>query len=220
MIEHVYRRAAQANGLTQVVVLTDDVRIADAVRSFGGNVQMTPLDCRSGTDRIAHAAKHWKADAVVNIQGDEPLIEPEIISAVARHLADHPNDPVVTVAAQADEAELANPNVVKVVLDSRGFALYFSRAPIPFARAEAPETTQCLKHIGIYGYQIACLLKIAALSPTPLEKTESLEQLRALESGIPIRVLRTYREVWCGVDTPEDLEETVRHIKSMNSLNS
>ncbi len=218
MIEHVYRRAAQATGLTHVVVLTDDERIASAVRAFGGNVEMTPLDCQSGTDRIAHAAKHWKADAVVNIQGDEPLIDPEIISEVARHLTDQPDDPVVTVAADANADEASNPNVVKVVVDIQGFALYFSRAPIPFPRAGATEATPPLKHVGIYGYQLESLVRLAALDPTPLEKTESLEQLRALENGIPIRVLKTHREVWCGVDTPEDLEATARRMKSTNSL--
>ena len=220
MIEHVYRRATQAKGLTQVIVLTDDARIADTVRAFGGNVEMTPIHCQSGTDRIAHAARNWSTDAVVNIQGDEPLIDPELISDVAQHLAEHPNDPVVTVATEADESEAANPNVVKVVLNCRGFALYFSRAPIPFPRTGTADTAQPLKHIGIYGYQKESLLRLAALRPTPLEVTESLEQLRALENGIPIRVLKTLREVWCGVDTPEDFEDTVQHLKLMNSLRS
>jgi 3-deoxy-manno-octulosonate cytidylyltransferase (CMP-KDO synthetase) len=214
MIEHVYRRAAQAEGLARVVVLTDDERIATVVEDFGGDVEMTPDNCRSGTDRIAYAARHWQGDAVVNIQGDEPLIDPNLISDVALHLANHPNDPVVTVAAEADSDEAENSDVVKVVIDNRGYALYFSRASIPFRRAgSAPP----LKHIGIYGYQHDSLLRIADLQPSPLEKMESLEQLRALENGIPIRVLKTTREVWWGVDTAEDLARTARYLKSQKS---
>jgi len=220
MIERVYRQVEQAEGLARIVVLTDDERIVEAVSRFGGDVQLTPDDCASGTDRIAWAAATWQssrkdskdaprngaleAAAVVNIQGDEPLIDPMEISRVARHLADHPEDPVVTVAAPGTDADAADPEVVKVVLDSHGHALYFSRAPIPFSRQpEATGLTLC--HLGIYGYQRSALLKIAAAEPTPLEQCESLEQLRMLENGIPIRVLESPRG-WWGVDTIEDLE--------------
>lgn len=202
LIEHVYRRAAAAEGLARLVVLTDDERIARAVGAFGGECELTPADCASGTDRIAWAARHWRAAAVVNIQGDEPLIEPAEIGRLARHLIERPDDPMVTLAAPASEDELATPDVVKVAVDRRGYALYFSRASIPYrrdARAYAP-----LKHIGIYGYRRDALLELAALEPTPLERAESLEQLRALENGIPIRVLTTDRS-WTGVDTMDDL---------------
>lgn len=209
MIEHVYERASRARGLAWVVVLTDDERVAAAVEGFGGRAQMTPAECRSGTDRIAWAARDWAAAAVVNIQGDEPLIDPEAISLLAEHLAARPDDPVVTLAAPADAAAAANPNVVKVVTDGDGLALYFSRAAIPYLRDGGKPAAGTLRHIGIYGYQRAALLRLAGLGPTPLECTESLEQLRALENGIGIRVLRV-AEAWPGVDTMDDLEAVER----------
>ncbi len=206
MIEHVYRRVAQVRGLDRVVVLTDDERIASAVEAFGGEWEMTPADCPSGTDRIAHAARRWQVAAVVNVQGDEPLIDPEAVRRVAEHLRDHPGDPVVTLAAPATVEEAGNPNAVKVVLDREGYALYFSRSQIPYPRAllDPPDAAAPWKHLGIYGYQRAALLRLAELPPTPLERAESLEQLRALEHGIPIRVLLVERGSQ-GVDTAEDL---------------
>jgi 3-deoxy-manno-octulosonate cytidylyltransferase (CMP-KDO synthetase) len=214
MIEHVYARVAQARGLDRVVVLTDDERIADAVAGFGGEWEMTPADCASGTDRIAWAARRWGAvAAVINIQGDEPLIDPEEISAVAGHLAAHPGDPVVTLATAATPEEMDNPNAVKVVLARDGAALYFSRAPIPYPRApRLLDAAAPLKHLGVYGYQREALLRLAALAPTPLERSESLEQLRALENGIPIRVLIVERGSF-GVDTAEDLERVERLLR-------
>lgn len=207
MIEHVYTRVARAHGLDRVVVLTDDERIARAVEGFGGEWEMTPEDCASGTDRIAWAARRWDAAAVVNIQGDEPLIDPEAVSRIARHLAAHPDDPMVTLAAPLDPSQWDNPNAVKVVLSLAGYALYFSRSPIPYVRQEGG--ARPWKHLGIYGYQSAALQRLAALQPTPLERSESLEQLRALEHGIPIRVLPVERES-PGVDTREDLERVER----------
>lgn len=203
MIEHVYTRVARARGLDRVVVLTDDERIARAVEAFGGEWEMTPADCASGTDRIAWAARRWSAAAIINIQGDEPLIDPEEISRIAEHLAANPEDPVVTLATPAAPEEMANPNAVKVVLARDGSALYFSRSPIPYPRGEGGAVP--LKHVGIYGYQRDALLRLAGLPPTPLERGESLEQLRALENGIPIRVLIVDRAS-IGVDTAEDLE--------------
>lgn len=210
MIEHVYLRAARASGLARLVVLTDDERIAAAVRGFGGDVEMTPAECASGTDRIAWAARSWRCDAVLNIQGDEPLIDPEGISRIARHLAEEPRDPIVTLAANALPGDLESPSVVKVVLDRRGYALYFSRAAIPFPRL--PGGAEPLRHLGIYGYQRAALLDLAARERTPLEVSESLEQLRALEHGISIRVLTGARPSW-GVDTPEDAAEVDRRLR-------
>lgn len=212
MIEHVYARVAQARGLDRVVVLTDDERIARAVEGFGGNWEMTPADCASGTDRIAWAARQWDAASVINIQGDEPLIDPEAISRIAWHLAENPGDPVVTLAAEAQDDELGNPNAVKVVLSLAGYALYFSRSPLPYPRQEGG--ARPLKHLGIYGYQRAALLRLAELAPTPLERSESLEQLRALEHGIPIRVLRAERSS-PGVDTREDLERVERLLRGL-----
>jgi len=203
MIEHVYARVKRARGLDRVVVLTDDERIAKAVEGFGGEVEMTPEDCASGTDRIAFAARRWNAGAIINIQGDEPLIDPEEVSRIAEHLAAHPGDPVVTLATPASPEEMGNPNAVKVVLAGDGAALYFSRSPIPYPRNEGGFSP--LKHLGIYGYQREALLRLAGLPPTPLERSESLEQLRALENGIPIRVLTVARGAF-GVDTAEDLE--------------
>lgn len=215
MIEHVYTRVATARGLDRVVVLTDDERIAEAVRSFGGECEMTPGDCASGTDRIAWAARHWEASAVINIQGDEPLIDPEGISRIAGHLAASPDDPVVTLATLAEPAEMDNPNAVKVVLARDGSALYFSRSPIPYPRV-SPQAGGAapLKHLGIYGYQREALLRLAGLPPTPLERSESLEQLRALENGIPIRVLVVDRGS-PGVDTAEDLERVETILRSI-----
>ena len=207
MIEHVYERACQAEGLSAVIVLTDDERVAETVAGFGGRVQMTPATCRSGTDRIAHAAAEWSAAAVVNIQGDEPLIDPTAISRLAEYLAQHPTQPVATLAAPAGAADRDNPNVVKVVIDPSGRALYFSRAAIPHCRDAVDQPTW--RHIGIYGYQRAALLELAALPPTPLEKAESLEQLRALENGISIQVLQV-ESAWPGVDTMDDLEAVER----------
>jgi 3-deoxy-manno-octulosonate cytidylyltransferase (CMP-KDO synthetase) len=203
LIEHVWRRAIAAEGLDRVVVLTDDERIGRAVEAFGGEWEMTPAACASGTDRIATAARGWDAAAVVNIQGDEPLIDPRAIADVARHLTAVPGDLVVTLAAVAAPTDADDPDIVKVVVDGRGYALYFSRAPIPFPRA--PEGAAPRRHLGIYGYRLEALLRLAGLPPSPLEVRESLEQLRALENGIPIRVLPA-AGASVGVDTMADLE--------------
>ncbi len=210
MIEHVWRRASRATGLARVVVLTDDPRVADAVAGFGGDCLLTPADCASGSDRIAWAARDWQEAAVVNIQGDEPLIDPAAIDALARHLLDRPDDPMVTLAAPAGDGDRDDPDVVKVVVDARGYALYFSRAPIPYPRGAGGAAP--LRHIGIYGYQRAALVELAGLERSPLERSESLEQLRALENGIPIRVL-TVERGWPGVDTIQDLEAVDRLLR-------
>lgn len=212
MVEHVWRRAKAARGLTRVVVLTDDERIARVVAGFGGEAEMTPADCASGTDRIAWAAARWECDAVVNIQGDEPLIDPDGISRVARHLAERPDDPIVTLAADGLPGDRDNPNVVKVVLDRDGGALYFSRAGIPYPRNAGAAPVH--RHLGIYGYQRQALLDLARLAPTPLERSESLEQLRALENGIRIRVLTGARPSQ-GVDTAEDAAEAAARLAEL-----
>lgn len=209
MIQHVYTRAASAPGVDRVVVLTDDERILEAVRGFGGECEMTPEDCRSGTDRIAYAARGWDAAAVVNVQGDEPLIDPEAVGAIADFLRRNPTAPMVTLASPAKLEELEDPHAVKVVTDLQGDALYFSRSRIPFPRDSTAATA--LKHIGIYGYQKDALLRLAAFEPTPLEKSESLEQLRALENGIRIRVLQVSGSE-PGVDTAEDLRRVAARL--------
>jgi 3-deoxy-manno-octulosonate cytidylyltransferase (CMP-KDO synthetase) len=207
MIEHVYGRVREAAGLDRVVVLTDDERIARVVLRFGGEVELTPAECRSGTDRIAWAARSWDGvAAVVNVQGDEPLIDPAAVGLVARHLVAHPEDPMVTLAVPAEPEEEDAASAVKVVCDLSGHALYFSRARIPFPRHGNAAAVRPRKHVGIYGYQREALLRLAELPRSPLEEVESLEQLRALENGIRIRVLEGGRP-GPGVDTAEDLEK-------------
>lgn len=210
MVEHVYHRARRAQGIDRVVVLTDDERIARVVESFGGEVEMTPAECASGTDRIAWAARRWNCAGVINIQGDEPLIDPDGIARVARHLRSCPLDPIVTLAAEAQPGDLEAPSVVKVVLDLQGYALYFSRSPIPYPRVGGGFAP--LRHLGIYGYQRAALLALAALPQTPLETSESLEQLRALEHRMTIKVLTGARPSR-GVDTAEDAAEVDAQIR-------
>lgn len=207
MIEHVYRRAAAASSVHAVIVATDDERIAAAVRAFGGAALMTRADHASGTDRIAEVVSHLSCRAVVNLQGDEPLIEPDTIdAAVAPMLAD-PSLEMSTVSRPfASPDEFRSPHVVKVVTDGNGYALYFSRAPIPFSRENptgVPAGAQA--HVGLYVYRRETLLKLAALPVALLEREEALEQLRALAQGIKIRVVRT-AHVAAGVDTAADLE--------------
>jgi 3-deoxy-manno-octulosonate cytidylyltransferase (CMP-KDO synthetase) len=209
MIEHVYRRAADAAGVDAVVVATDDPRIAESVERFGGVARLTRPGHRTGTDRVAEVASDLRCDLVINVQGDLPLIEPGMIAELIGPFTTDPSVRMSTLRqATSDPADLASPHVVKVVVDRHGDALYFSRSPIPFRR-EATEVT-AFKHIGLYGFRRDFLLSFAALPQTPLEKSESLEQLRALEHGFRIRTVLT-RHQSIEVDTPEDLER-VRHL--------
>jgi len=208
MIEHVYRRTADARGVDAVVVATDDERIAQAIERFGGIVRMTGSEHRTGTDRIAEVARDLPCDIVVNVQGDLPMIEPEMITEAIAPLTADPALVMSTLRqAIADASDFTNPNVVKVVVDAHDNALYFSRAPIPYQRDRAT----AFKHIGLYGYRRDFLLTFAALAPTPLERLESLEQLRALEHGFRIRAVETRFES-IEVDTPEDLERVRRRL--------
>ena len=204
MIEHVYRRAAAAKSIASVIVATDDERIHRAVLAFGGTSRMTSRSHQSGTDRIAEIAPALSADLIVNVQGDEPLVEPAMIDEAVAPFSHDPALMMSTLRRRIeDEAERQNPNVTKVVVDGQGFALYFSRAPIPFVRtgcAPAP----AWRHVGLYVYRRECLLRLAALPPTPMERSEALEQLRALEHGIHIKVVETQFDS-VGVDTAEDL---------------
>ena len=220
MIEHVVRRVEGVPGLDRVVVLTDDERIADAVRAFGGDVEMTPEQCVSGTDRIAFAAAHWDCRAVINIQGDEPLIDPSSVGLLVELLRSRPEVEMATLSAPLEAERRQDPNTVKVVTRLDGSALYFSRAPIPYPRqpfGEPGGPAGPRLHIGIYGYRKDVLLRLAALEPTPLERLESLEQLRALENGMSIHVLSLDRPAHPGVDTPEDLERVASYLESQSA---
>lgn len=204
MIQRVYERAAAAHGLERVVVLTDDERVARAVEQFGGECQMTPAECRTGTDRTAWAARHWHEEAVISLQGDEPLVDPFELSLLATELR-YEEATMATLAAPATAEEVGSAHHVKVVTDLEGFALYFSRAPIPAQHPSNSRPQPPRRHIGIYGYRREVLLQLAELEPTPLELCEGLEQLRALEHGIRIRVLES-SGCGFGVDTESDLE--------------
>jgi 3-deoxy-manno-octulosonate cytidylyltransferase (CMP-KDO synthetase) len=205
MIELVYRRASEAKTISRVIVATDDERIAAAVRAFGGDVRMTAAHHRSGTDRLAELAQSLECGLVVNVQGDEPLIEPAMIDEAVSPFANAPELEMSTLRRRIDDPEdFRNPNVTKVVVDRQGYALYFSRAPIPYTRADG-QPAPAWRHVGLYVYTRDCLLRLASLAPTVLEQSEALEQLRALEHGIRIKVIETHFDSF-GVDTPEDLE--------------
>ena len=215
MIEHVYRRASEARSIDSVIVATDDERIADAVRAFGGRVWMTSASHRSGTDRLAEVAADLTCDLVVNVQGDEPLVEPAMIDEAVAPFGTDPALQMSTLRRRIeDPAERSNPNVTKVVVDLAGYALYFSRAPIPHVREDCPPAP-AYRHIGLYVYRRDCLLRLSRLAPTALEQSEALEQLRALEHGIRIRAVETRYDA-IGVDTPDDLVR-VRQIAQKRS---
>ena len=209
LIQREYNQARQAHRLDRVVVATDDERIAATVNRFGGEVVLTAPTCPSGTDRAAEVAKQIDCDLIVNIQGDEPLMRPEMIDQLVAGLADCD---MATLARPIESAELlANPNVVKVVFAHNGNALYFSRHPIPFVR-DAGGTTTHFKHLGIYAYRREFLLKFVQLPPSDLEKTEKLEQLRALENGYAIKVLVTPFDS-VGVDEPADVQRVEKILR-------
>jgi 3-deoxy-manno-octulosonate cytidylyltransferase (CMP-KDO synthetase) len=204
MIQHVYERTGQARTVRRVLVATDDPRIREVVEGFGGEVVMTSPHHLSGTDRLAEAAQNLEYEIVVNVQGDEPMIEPEVIDAAVQPLLDDPTLRMSTLKVEiTDERDIHDPSVVKVVTDRDGFALYFSRHPIPYPRDAAHG--HWYQHIGLYVYRRDFLLEYARLEPTPLQLTEQLEQLKVLENGYRIKVLPTSHRT-IGVDTPEDLE--------------
>ena len=209
MVEHVYRRAAQAH-VDAVIVATDDARIVEAVERFGGVACLTRADHATGTDRLAELVADLPCAIVVNVQGDEPLIDPAALDTLVAPLLDDPSERMTTLCRPlAADEDPASPHLVKVVRDRTGHALYFSRAPIPYRRGG--DGAVAAVHIGLYAYRRETLLALAALPPTPLERSESLEQLRALEHGIPIRVLET-SYVSIAVDTPDDLERARRTV--------
>tara|TARA_B100001123_G_scaffold450479_2_gene621431 strand:- start:3241 stop:4041 length:801 start_codon:yes stop_codon:yes gene_type:complete len=206
MVEHVYRRASMAKSIDDLLVATDDLRIHKAVTAFGGNVTMTSVDHLTGTDRLAEVSATLSCETIVNVQADEPLIAPDNIDLIVKALNENRNVSVSTLRCPISSSkEFLDKNVVKVVVDSSGLALYFSRAPIPFTDApELTETPTLYKHIGLYAYRRSFLIELANLSRKPLEQTERLEQLRVLEYGHKIQTIETTKDS-VGVDTPEDL---------------
>jgi len=220
LIQHVYEQVIKATSIGRVIVATDDDRIADAVKSFGGEVAMTRADHLNGTSRIAEVAASLDAHTIVNVQGDEPDIDPEHIDRAVAALAEHEDCAVSTLASPFSEDEdPRNPNIVKVVTDAQGRALYFSRALIPHQRDVLPAaksqqpTAHHLKHIGLYVYRKDFLLRFATLAPTPLELAEQLEQLRILEHGERIAVAIVDAR-YHGIDTPEQYEAFVNRVRA------
>ena len=210
MIEHVYRRASQA-AASAVVVATDDERVRDVVEGFGGRALMTSERHPTGTDRLAEAIRFLDADIVINLQADEPLIEPAMIDEAAAALTSNPDAAIGTLRkAITDEGDLANPHVVKVVVDLAGRALYFSRAAVPHVR-DGLRAQPAWRHVGIYAYRREALLRLASLPPAPLEQSEALEQLRALENGFVIQTAETAHDT-IGVDTQEDLDKVRQRV--------
>lgn len=225
MVEHVYRRTARARSIDEVIVATDDERIQQAVSAFGGRSTMTSPDHPTGTDRVAEVAKASDAEIIVNVQGDEPLIDPEAIDQAVAACRESAATTIVSLRRLVGSVkELLDPNVVKVVCDYQGRALYFSRWPIPFEAASDMSIKTLLerledkhdrgpanyyRHVGLYVFPRPLLIELTRNDPSPLERQERLEQLRALEHGIPIRLLLTDYEA-VAVDTPEDLEHVRR----------
>lgn len=223
MVQHVYERAAQAALVSDVIIATDDERIAAVVHAFGGKVQMTSKEHETGTDRLAEVAARLDSELIVNVQGDEPMIDPAMIDAAIRPLLDDASIEMGTLKSRITRREdYLNPNVVKVVTDGRGFALYFSRSPLPYFRDLADRLADrdfsgggvlSYKHVGLYVYRRDFLLRYSRMPQTPLEHGEKLEQLRALENGHRIVVVETEFES-IGVDTPEDLEKVIKRLKA------
>jgi 3-deoxy-manno-octulosonate cytidylyltransferase (CMP-KDO synthetase) len=219
MIQWVYERTARSDSIDRVIVATDDDRIFQAVKGFGGEVEMTRDDHPTGTDRLAEVAGRIDTDLVVNVQGDEPLVDPRMLDLAVSPLREDPSIPMGTLKTPITSTEeFLSPNVVKVVTDRQGFALYFSRAPIPHPRdiEDLPHflsRTETFKHIGLYVYRRDFLLAYPGLPVTPLEELEKLEQLRALEHGYRIRVVPTAL-VSQGVDTPQDLDRVKALVES------
>ena len=218
VIEHVYQRSIQAELVDRVIIATDDRRIYKKVEDFGGQPVMTSSEHRSGTDRLAEAASELAADFIVNVQGDEPLIRPEMIDQAIKILKDSKDAEMATLASPISEIVARKSDRVKVVLDKNNLALYFSRSKIPYYREEDILDQNFLQHIGLYVYRKDFLLKYTKLEPTPLEKAESLEQLRALENGYKIKVGITEHH-GPGIDRPEDLKEVSKILKDNGGLN-
>jgi 3-deoxy-manno-octulosonate cytidylyltransferase (CMP-KDO synthetase) len=214
MIQRVYERAKLAKRADQVIVATDDERIVKAVEGFGGEARMTRVDHRTGTERVAEVAAHVEGDIFVNVQGDEPLLDPVAVDTAVASLLEEPVATIGTVATPIKTpADIMDPNVVKTVLDFDGNALYFSRAPIPWVRDTANKTlVRHLKHLGLYVFQREALLEYATLPQGELERIEQLEQLRWMENGWKIRVAEVEHDA-VSVDVPEDVSRVEKLLK-------
>ncbi len=213
MIQHVWERAKQAKTLEEVIIATDDKRIQKCVEEFGGKAFMTRADHPNGTSRIAEVMGHFNQEIVINIQGDQPLVDPQALDEMVRVFEKADDVEILTLAVRmTDKASFENPNVVKVVCDEDGNALYFSRAAIPFFQGEKKCAFSFLKHLGVYGYRRDFLLKFVAWGPGILENNEKLEQLRVLERGRSIRVIETEYD-FISVDTEEDLHEVEKRLQ-------
>lgn len=214
MIQHVWERAKQAKKLADVVVACDDERIQKCVTSFGGRALMTQKDHPNGTSRIAEVIGHFAHEIVINVQGDQPLVDPKALDEMVARFEESPSIEVLTLAVRmTDEAVYKNPNIVKVICDQDGDALYFSRAAIPFFQRKQNCAFSFLKHLGVYGYRREFLLKFVVWEPGILENIEKLEQLRILERGRFIRVIETNYD-FLSVDTEEDLREVEKRLSS------
>lgn len=215
MIQRVYEQVSKATEIEQVIVATDDQRVYDAVVAFGGQAMMTRPDHLTGTDRLAEVAvTHTEIDVIINVQGDEPLIDANVIDALAREFKEDSSLQMGTVGCPLLEEEYNEPSAVKVIVNRLGNAMYFSRSLIPYPRNAFVQPP--LKHVGMYGYQRQFLLNYAKMEPTPAELTESLEQLRALENGYTIRVITTDQR-FVGVDTPEDLDRVNEIFRTLDA---
>ncbi|UCG59312.1 MAG: 3-deoxy-manno-octulosonate cytidylyltransferase [Phycisphaerales bacterium] len=215
LIQHTYERACLAKLPERVIIATDHEKVVSAAESFGAECVLTSPEHKSGTDRIAEAVADLEVDIVVNLQADEPEIDPANIDRVAQLLIDSPDYPMATLGADFEsQGQVADPNIVKVITDSKGKAIYFSRAPIPYDREESGigPVAQYQRHLGIYAYRKEFLLKITSLPQTPLEKIEKLEQLRAIENGYPILVAKV-KHTCDGIDTEQQYAEFVERSK-------
>jgi 3-deoxy-manno-octulosonate cytidylyltransferase (CMP-KDO synthetase) len=204
LIQLVYERASESRLKDGVIIATDDERIMDAARSFHAEAVMTGSSCKSGTDRVFEAVKETDADLIVNLQGDEPFIRPDMIDLLFSVMENESLDVATLCTPVAGDNEYADPNTVKVVLDKNGFALYFSRSPIPYLR-DGNARPVLYKHIGVYGFKGNFLKQFVSMQKSRLEETESLEQLRILENGYKIKVLTTHYDGF-GIDTMDDLQ--------------
>jgi 3-deoxy-manno-octulosonate cytidylyltransferase (CMP-KDO synthetase) len=215
LVQHVWERCAEARCFDQIIIATDDMRIAEVCFAFGAEISLTSTEHQSGTDRIAEVAKKLRnASLIFNVQGDEPLIDPSLLRRLVRRLKREKEIGIITAAVPISPEASHNEHQVKVVFDLRGDALYFSRSRIPFSRTA--QQTRYYKHLGIYGYRRRALLAFVKWKPGLLEQTERLEQLRALENGLKIRVIVSESDS-IGVDTPEDAAEVERLILSRSN---
>jgi 3-deoxy-manno-octulosonate cytidylyltransferase (CMP-KDO synthetase) len=216
LVQHVWERCCEATGIDAVIVATDDERIAKVAAEFGADVSMTKISHATGTDRLGEVVLRLRGVRhVINVQGDEPAIDPKLISELAAALRHEPRLQMITAAARFPaKANLENPNQVKVITDLNGNAIYFSRVAIPYVRNKR-DAVRPMHHLGIYGYRVSFLQKFISWKPTPLELAESLEQLRALEHGTEIRVIEVAKPS-VGVDSPEDIAEAIRELRALS----